>query len=367
MKICFLSDSGSGHTIKWCRNLMERGHEVRVISLRNMDIPGVPVYALNETDVKMRSDFQKLSYITHIQKVRRKIREWQPDILHAHYLTSYGLLGALSGFRPLITSVWGTDIQEFPQKSKLHEGVVRFNLARADAVWATSRALAERTRPYTKKEISVTPFGVDMDIFKPLDLPPSDDYIIGSVKALETRYGMDHLIRAFGMVKRKHDLPGLKLEIAGIGTKEEAFRQLAEETGFGDDITFLGYVSPPPKVTEVFNRFRFAVYPSMEEAFGVATVEAQACGLPVIVSDVGGLPEVSGPGETSLLVPPGDPEALARAMETFIFDEETRLAMAQRSRDYVLQRYEIKDTFDHIENLYKNFYRQYEIGGNNER
>lgn len=358
MKICFLSDSGSGHTVKWCRNLIQRGHEVSVISLRNMEISGVPVYTLNENNVKVRSDWQKLSYITHVRAVRRIIREIKPDILHAHYLTSYGLLGALSGFRPLITSVWGTDIQEFPQKSKLHEAVVRFNLHKADAIWATSHALSARTRPFTNKKISVTPFGVDMQVFKPLHRPRTQEYIIGSVKALETRYGMEHLIRAFGIVKKRHVLPQLKLEIAGMGTKEAEYRRLAEKTGFAEDITFLGYVSPPPKVAETFNRFRFAVYPSMEEAFGVATVEAQACGVPVIVSNVGGLPEVSKPGVTSLLVPPGDPEALARAMESFLFDEDKRKSMASHSRDYVMNRYEITDTFDHIENLYKEFLAQ---------
>ena len=93
--------------------------------------------------------------------------------------------------------------------------------------------------------------------------------------------------------------------------------------------------------------------PSRAEAFGVAALEAQACGLPVVASNVGGLPEVVRDGETGLLVPPEAPQALAAALMTLIQDPQLRADMGRNGREWVLERYEWRHNVDEMLGIYE--------------
>lgn len=351
MRICFISDAGSVHTIKWCEYFHSLGYEISVISLRPGEINNTKVYAFQEADFNEKSDFRKLWYLTYTSRVKKFLEEIQPDIIHVHYVTSYGILGALSGFHPCVMSVWGTDIQEFPKKSFLHRKLVEFNLSRADAIWSPSHALKRLTQQYTDKDVKVTPFGVNTDEFRPIsELKDTKDYIIGTVKALERRYGIEYMIEAFAMVKKKHSLENFKLEIAGIGSLLDEFKALCVHLGVEEDVTFLGFLTKE-EVIAAFNRFKIAIFPSNEEGFGVAAVEAQACGTPAIVSNVGGLPESTNPGVTSLLAESKNAASFAVAIEELYFDETKRQKMAIAAREFVVEKYDIRDNFAYADQL----------------
>lgn len=358
MKICYISDAGSVHTIKWCDFFAERGYSISVISLRHADIPNATVYGFEEKDFT-QSDLSKLKYLTYTNRVKQILREVQPDIIHAHYITSYGALAALSGFHPCVMTVWGTDVQEFPKKSWAHRKLVEFNLKRADAIWTVSHALKNLTCPYTDKPIEVTPFGVNIDEFRPIpELKQGEEYVIGTVKALEPRYGIETMIEAFALIKKRHNMEHLKLEIAGIGSLKNDLIALSERLGVGDDVRFLGFLTKQG-VIEAFNRFKIAIFPSIEEGFGVAAVEAQACGTPAVVSNIGGLPESTLPGETSILANVKDPESFANAIESLLFDEEKRRSMEIRAREFVVENYDIRDNFAYADTLYRELYRKH--------
>ena len=119
------------------------------------------------------------------------------DILHAHYASSYGLLGALANFHPFILSIWGADIFSFPKKSFLHRYIFNFNLRVADKILSTSQIMAKEIKKYTNKEIIVTPFGIDINTFKPGNkvdkIKGEFDFIIGTIKGLEEIYGIEYL------------------------------------------------------------------------------------------------------------------------------------------------------------------------------
>lgn len=139
--------------------------------------------------------------------MKKVITEFKPDILHAHYASSYGLLGALSGFHPYIISVCGSDVFDFPNTSFLHKIVLKYNLSVADKILSTSNVMAIETSKYTNKEIIVTPFGIDLDKFKPLSVKTifnKENIVIGTITILEEKYGIEYLIRAFAIVKNKY-------------------------------------------------------------------------------------------------------------------------------------------------------------------
>jgi L-malate glycosyltransferase len=282
-------------------------------------------------------------YFLNVAFARKVVTGLNPDFVHAHYVSGYGTLAVLTHFRPLIISVWGADIFEFPQKSRIHAWRIRRNLEAADVVLSTSEVMARETARYTAKSIRVTPFGVDIDVFSPgavQSIFASTDIVIGTVKTLAPKYGIDVLIRAFKIVKEKHPSLPLKLLIVGGGPLRESLQALTRHLDIEPDTVFAGEVAHS-EVPRYQNMLSISVSVSVQhsESFGVAVIEASACGKPVIVSNVGGLPEVVEAGHTGLIVPVRDVPATATAIESLILDPELRVQMGRAGRELVLQRY----------------------------
>lgn len=362
MRICYLSDANSIHTKKWCNFFVNKGYEVHVISLNYAEIKGVTVHSCNMELDKIRngSSFNKMSYIANVKKIKSFIAEIKPDILHAHYATSYGLFGALSGFKPYILSVWGSDVYDFPKGSFIKKKMLQYNLSKADVILSTSKVMAQETKKYTDKNIQITPFGVDINLFAPSSEKFNKDrekVIVGTVKTLESKYGIEYLIRAFSIIRKDHD--NLYLEIAGEGTQKEFLLNLCKELEISPYVKFLGFINQGT-VVEAFNRFDIAVFPSIldSESFGVAAVEAQACGTPVIVSNVGGLPEATSPDVSSLVVEPKDVNGIAAAMERLVSDADLRIKMGRNGRKFAIDNYNVEDNFNKVDRIYKSILKK---------
>lgn len=355
MKICYLADAGSVHTKKWCNYFVNKGYEVTVISLNYGEIDGVRVYnlGLDLQDIQRKGILHKMKYMIQVLKVIKIVREIKPDILHAHYASSYGLLGALCFYKPYVLSAWGSDIYEFPNMNIICKNIIKFNLFRADKILSTSNAMAEEIEKYTSKPIEVTPFGVDLNLFKDKGKRKSknDCITIGTVKTLESNYGIDYLIKAFAVVKKK--VENVKLEIAGRGSQREYLEELAKDLDIDKDVNFLGYLSQE-EVADTFNNCDIAVFPSCEiESFGVAAVEAQACGVPVVTTNVGGLVEAAKPGYSSIVVEKKSVKCLAKALLTLINNERLRIQMGQNGIKYVKEHYNIEDNFEIVDSIYR--------------
>lgn len=360
MIICYLSDANSVHTKKWCNFFKDKGYKVHVISLNYGEIPGVKVHSfdVNLDKIQKGNLVKKISYITYYKKVKKLIQQIKPDILHAHYATSYGLLGALSGFYPYIISVWGSDVYDFPKGSFIKRKVLQYNLSKADIILSTSKVMAKETSHYTNKNIEITPFGVDIDLFKPVEgkYEDKEKIVVGTVKTLEEKYGIQYLIKAFARLKDKYD--NVKLEIAGIGSQKEFLVNLCKELNISKDVEFLGFINQS-EVIKAFNRFDIAVFPSTldSESFGVAAVEAQACGTPVIVSNVGGLPEATCPEKSSLLVQKKNVDQIVECLEKLVINDKLRIKMGKQGRMFVESNFNIENNFNKVDNIYKKILR----------
>ena len=299
MKICFVGPAGSAHIRKWCAWFIGRGHEIHVISFTPGEIPGVKVHLVDLGVDPDGSDLGKLKYLTAGGKIRKRIREIRPDVVHAHYATSYGVAMALSGVKGYALSVWGSDIYDFPRRSALHKSLLQFSLKKAGTLFSTSKAMAEEAGKYTDRPFAITPFGVDMNLFSPEKRNRTDGaFVIGVVKSLMPIYGIDILLRAAAILRKKHPEMNLRVRIAGDGPQEAELKALAGELGIDGITEFMGRISQE-ECANLYANLDAAVIPSVRyESFGVAAVEAQACGTPVIVSDVGGLMETAGDAGT---------------------------------------------------------------------
>ncbi|MFN8342250.1 MAG: glycosyltransferase [Cyclobacteriaceae bacterium] len=365
MKLLLLSDINSTHTQKWVLGLATLGVEVYVFSFNRAtyqwfkDVPNVTVVYQAEEQISGRSTLEKLKYVFVLGKLKNVIRRIKPDIVHAHYASSYGLLGALSGFHPLIVSVWGSDVYDFPKKSPLHEQILRRNLRMADHIFSTSRIMRDETRKYTNKHIEVTPFGVDTEVFKPMKVDsifPKNTLVVGVVKALEAKYGTTHLIRAFAEVRRMRPEFQLRLLLVGGGSMEADLKNLVEGLGIGKDVVFTGPI-PFDKVPVYHCMIDIFVSVSTDdsESFGVSAVESCASGKAVIVSRIGGLKEVIVENETGIIVESGDIKGIANAILHFVDSSEERAAFGERARAHVIETYNWKDNLHAMHGLFKGY------------
>ena len=365
MRICFVSHASNYHTKKWAEWFYSHGHEVHVISFAYSEIPNVSVHTLSSNVEANASDVKKLGYLTHGRKLRWIISEIGPDIINIHYASSYGALAAISGIDDYILSIWGSDVYEFPEKSILHRGLLKFSLARASVLFSTSKAMAKQASKYTKKPFYITPFGVDMELFSPqkrVRETSEKDLIIGTVKALKPKYGIEHLIRAVALTRKEHPEIPIKLRIAGKGEYEKVYKALATDLGIEDITTWLGFISQDDVALEWAN-MDIAVIPSESESesFGVSAVEAQACGTPVIISDIPGLMEATDPGNSSIVVPRGNEREIANQIIDLYKNPKKRHLIGKRGRIFVEERFEIDRCFRDIERKYLEIVKKRDI------
>jgi L-malate glycosyltransferase len=356
MKLVILAPANSVHTHRWVEALHRRGHRVSLVSQHE---PGdwrppshVRLYRLPYSG--------SLGYFRNGLQWRRLLRELDPDVVNVHYASGYGTTSAIAGFHPTLLSVWGTDVFEFPLESLWHRTLLRFNLRRASRIASTSRIMAARVEELEPavRSVFVTPFGVDCERFKPSRSEESPHITIGTVKTLDQRYGVDLLIRAFASLQRDEILrtdciaSRLRLLLVGAGAEAGRLRVLADELCEPGSVDFAG-PARHEDVPQWLARLDVYVAASRYESFGVAVVEASACGVPVVVSDVGGLPEVVRNGRTGLVVPREDVGALAAALKRLVSDEALRRRMGAAGREFVCAEYAWERCVNAMESAYR--------------
>ncbi|MGD6816670.1 glycosyltransferase [Metabacillus sp. 113a] len=359
MKIAILAPANNVHTKKWLGFYNSKGYQVLNISFdSHTDHEDRTMWPNVQTHYLKLKFSNKLSYFLTVPEIKQQLKSFRPDILHSHYVSSYGLVGAMANFHPYMISVWGMDIYDFPKEGKLNTYMVKYALGKADVIGSTSHVMKEVTAQYTNKPIDVTPFGVDMEKFKPLpDRKPNEIVTFGIVKTMAEKYGIRYLLEGYAELKQMvppEAFEMTKLEIVGPGPKLEEYQELAKSLKIDGQTVFHGRV-PHAKVPELINSFDVFFVPSTldSESFGVAAVEAQACEVPVVVANVGGLPEVVKDGETGFIVPTKDSTALAEKMKLFMEDPVLGRDMGKKGREHVLSLYRWEENAELMSDIYE--------------
>lgn len=341
-RLLMVAHSNSTHTHRWARYFQDQGMHVEVISPFPETIQNVPVHQFPATQRWYHALPRVHLYLDYPQW-KRILREIQPDIVHVHYPDGgYRNHFYYNGVSRLITSTWGSDVcesEEFPLPRRHKEGV-RALLARSNVVTATTQFLAEVTAQYCPPgtPIHIIPFGVDCQRFRP-GPPKADDGLVrlGFTKNLERKYGPEVMLQAFARVVKR--FPNARLTMCGRGDMAQELKELAASLQIADQVSFPGRL-PHDQVVSLVQSLDIAVMPSTcQESFGVAAIEASSCQVPVVATRVGGVPEAVIDGQTGLLVPPFDVDALANACIDLIRDPERRQRMGKAGREFVLANY----------------------------
>ncbi len=359
MKILLLSDTYSEHTEKWALGLANKGVEVGLFSFNKASYewyshPNITVFFEPEKKINAESTLTKLAYLKYVTILKKIIKHFQPDVLHAHYATSYGLVGALSGFHPYVISSWGTDVMKFPNKNFVAKSILKYNYRSADLLCATSETIKECIQQVIQKDVTVVPFGVDLENFIPKKVKSlfnEGDFVLGSIKPLEELYNIDVLIKSFAALHDKY--PSLKLLIAGEGNEEKNLMELATKLNVTDTVTFTGRI-PFNEISRYYNMIHVLVNISEYESFGVSVIEAMACEKPVIVTNVGGLKDIVKDEELGIKVDVRNVEQTTAAIESLITDKVKYKQIAESSRRHVIENYSWKNNLQQMMDLYTN-------------
>lgn len=351
MKVLILSSAQSIHTQRWVNSLSDKGLDIVLVSQHppvGEFREGVGYYQLKNMGV--------VGYFVHTNRVKQIIKEEEPDVIHAHFASGYGTLARNLGTK-YILSVWGSDVYEFPDKSFVHSWLLRRALDGAEALFSTSHCMKKRTQEYTDKSISVIPFGVNTKDFY-LNGITTDQIHIGIVKILNDKYGIDVLLNAFALLTKELGKNTLKLSIAGSGPKSDEYQALARELDIHEAVCFLGWIDNTD-VPNFLADLDIFVIPSRwdGESFGVVAVEAGAAGLPCVVSDVGGLPEVVVNGTTGIVVEKENSVALAAAVKALIESPKLRRELGGAAKERVESMYEWAENVESMVDCY------YEVAG----
>ena len=281
--------------------------------------------------------------------VARLRRDPTIDLIHAHWLIPQGLAALLARllvrrYVPIVCTSHGGDL--FGLKGPLLDRIKKGILNRCDSISVVSHAMAARVKalaPHTHP--AVIPMGTDLrDRFVPSAAPRSGpiQHLI-FVGRLVQKKGVEHLLEAVAILRPTH--PALSLEIVGHGPLLGSLVATADARDLGDCVRFTGPV-PHDRLAERYQSADLAVFPFVEatdgdqEGFGLVMVEAMGCSCAVIASGLPAVRDVIRPGETGILVPPGDPRALAAAIAAALVDPEYARVIAQRGRMYAVENFD---------------------------
>ena len=357
MKVLLLSDTHSEHTEKWALALANNGVKIGLFSFNKASYEwyiheNITVFFEPDKKINAESTLTKLAYIKYVSILKKIIKHFKPDILHAHYATSYGLVGALANFHPFVISSWGSDVMKFPNKNFVAKSILKYNFKKANLLCATSYTIKDYINQVIKIPVSVIPFGVNIDVFKPKQVEPlfgKNDFVLGSIKPIESLYNIDILIKAYAKLLPLYS--HLKLVIIGEGTEQNALKQLCRDFGIFDNVLFTGRI-PFKDISTYYNKIDVLVNISEYESFGVSVVEAMACSKPVIVTNVGGLKEVVKDDSVGLKVNVADVEDTVNAIERLINDKSLYNQIAINARKHVIENYNWEDNLKQMMDEY---------------
>lgn len=350
--------------------LVKKGDEVDIVTTRP-DRRLSRLETINDVVVH-RVTLGRIKYLSYVAGYFRllwhllgldKVRDY--DLIHA---VSDGLpsivatsIKKLRG-KPYLITIQGGSITPGYKKNlsgRIAKKLQQWSFRSADAVHVISRKLREQTEQLGAHNPIVIPNGVNASIFRPLNKAAlrkkhgflQDEKIIVGVARLIPRKGIDYLIRATAKVAQH--LPNLRLLIIGDGIQRAELEKLILQVELAAKAQILGIVSHD-QVPQYFSMADVFVIPSLYEPLGIVTIEAMACGVPVIGTEVDGIPDVIEDGKNGILVPPGDDEQLAEAIMKLLRDEDTRNRFAQEGLETVKQKFLWEIVLMRITDVYSN-------------
>ena len=369
--VCYASVGGSGVVAsELARCLADRGHRTHVIS---SDTP----FRLRESDSDVRFHrvetpgyplFREPQYLLALaNRLVQVTRAHRLDIIHAHYAIPHAaaaylarqILASTAGdtrtIPRTITTLHGTDVTILGSDPSYRE-TVAFCIDQSDAVTAVSASLRDDTRREmpVKSDIVVIPNFLDCSFHRRAADPQlrarfcrPDEKLVIHISNLRPVKQVEAVVRVFALIRER---VAARLLIVGEGPELGRAEQLIDQLGVTTHVELVGEAQDVVGLLSVSDLF---LLPSLQESFGLSALEAMACGVPVVASNVGGLPEVITDGITGFLHPPDDLQSMAASAIAILSDPAAHARMAAEGVRLAQERFSANRIVPLYEALYE--------------
>lgn len=301
-------------------------------------------------------DLKRDPFFRILREVRALLRRRQPRILHTH-LYHPGLYGRLAAVGLEIPGVVAS-VHNTYTRPKVHRRLWNYLLARrTQKILVSSSQVYEDVRRYDgvpPEKILMLPYGIPL---APLDLPLTREeakallglsgFCLGSIGRLEEQKGQRYLVAAIPALLRK--IPDLQVILVGEGRLRRDLESQVRELGVAPVVHFLGTRRDLPLLYRAMDMF---VLPSLWEGLPLVLLQAMAAGLPVVATRVSGVVEVIADGVNGRLIPPADPEALARTVLELCRAPESWAVYGRQARQTVQEHHSLEAMLARLEQLY---------------
>jgi len=360
---CYPTVGGSGiFATRLGVELAKRGHEAhfityeRPVAIQDQDYENVYVHLVSVVEYPL---FKYPPYTVALGSEMFRVTEQQDlDLLHVHYAlphsTAAFLAREITG-KPYVATLHGSDVTILGSDCS-YMPVNTLSLERADAVTAVSKFIAReaRERLGISKEIKVIPNFVDSDRFVPApcvdpEMLEKRDVVVTHISNFRPVKRIEDLVYAMSIVTK--EAPGARLVLVGNGPERHKIERLVDQLDIRRNVQFTGYRSDVPNLLRCSD---IVVLCSETESTPLTLLEGMSCGLPVVATDVGGIPEIVDDGVNGFLVPLKHPEAIAERILELNADLGLRKRLGDAARGTVMKRY----TVDKIVGQYTEVYEE---------
>jgi len=370
--VCYPTYGGSGVVAtELAKGLANKGHNLHILSYSRparLDAFRTDI-TFHEVDLSSYPLFEYPPYDLALANVMvNLIKHEKLDVLHVHYAIPHAtsaflakqILGDLAKDVAIITTLHGTDITLIGSDPS-YKDVVDFSINQSDGVTAVSEYLKQETynKFDIKKDIRVIPNFIDLDRFQKSNknhfkkaICPEGEKVITHVSNFREVKRVPDVISTFDQILKNG--VDAKLLMVGDGPDRQKAENKCRELKICDKVRFLGKQEQVEEVLSISDLF---LIPSGSETFGLAALEAMSCGVPVVSSNIGGLPEVNTHGETGYLCELGDVECMGRYSTEILKDEKlhARMSKAARARAKEFE-------MDLVVKVYEDYYEEIKSG-----
>lgn len=342
MRILYFSRDYTPHDYRFLSSLANTNHEVFYLKLergqRQMEDRSLPENITQIPWVGSARSFQWKNVLKYLSDLKRVIREVRPEIIHAGPVQKCAFLAALTGFKPLVTMSWGSDLLKESDKNIFFNWITRFTLKRTTVLIGDCKAVQQKAESFgfSNENTILFPWGINLDEFSPSENNLfrerrgwKNNFVILSLRSWEPIYGVDVLANAFTMAVAEE--PSLRLILLGNGSQAKVIRSIFEKAGISEDIFWGGQVSQND-LPGFYQSADLYISASHSDGSSVSLMESLASGLPVLVSDIPGNKEWIGNQEQGWLFKDNDSIALKNGILHAFRNREDLQSMSKNAR-----------------------------------
>ena len=343
MRVLYLSRGGNPHDRRFLSALSRTEHEV-------LFLPTEVAAASERKFIPENVALVEVDHSPNPDALQEVLARHKPDLIHAGPIPGGAFLAAQTGWHPLVSMSWGSDLLVEAQS---HDGreAAEYTLRASDVLVCDCQAVRDAAIELGMPEsrIVIFPWGIDLKRFSPKqngkliqDLGWEDSFVILSTRSWEPNYGVDLIVSAFidaALIK-----PSLRLMLLGQGSQQDELVDAIEQAGLSDRVHVQGFVEPEA-LPAYYRAADLYISASHSDGTSVSLLESMACGVPALVSDIPSNQEWVVPGQTGWWFRDGDETALSSGILEAIATQQQGLDMGLRAREIAEDRADWQQNF----------------------